>query len=238
MEFGACPVARHEPFVTFSLLVRDPETGQLGGAAATGSLCVGGWVLRGDPASGLSASQGSLPSVMWGIDVLALMTAGVPAPDAVARIVASDPGRGQRQLAALDPSGRSGAFTGEDASAEAGVLQAENMVAAGNMLVSDAVLSSLVSTFSSFEATLVARLFAALRAAADAGGDRRGLRSAAVIVVNSERPPLSLRIDRSDRPLDDLGDLLDEATSGDYARWVGHLPTPTAPHRAKPFEPS
>ena len=48
--------------MTFSILARDPTTGAIGGAAATGSLCVGGWVLRGDLAAGMSASQGAAPS--------------------------------------------------------------------------------------------------------------------------------------------------------------------------------
>ena len=59
--------------MTFSLLARDPATGAIGGAAATGSLCVGGWVLRGSLAGGMSASQGKAPSTFWGEDVLAMM---------------------------------------------------------------------------------------------------------------------------------------------------------------------
>jgi hypothetical protein len=50
--------------VTISILAIDEESGRLGGAAATGSLCVGGWVLRGDPESGMSASQGTAPSTL------------------------------------------------------------------------------------------------------------------------------------------------------------------------------
>ena len=59
--------------MTFSLLAHDHETGTYGGAAATGSLCVGGWVLRGGLDSGLSASQGTAPSTFWGEDVLRAM---------------------------------------------------------------------------------------------------------------------------------------------------------------------
>ncbi len=224
--------------MTFSLLVRDPDSGQLGCAAATGSLCVGGWVLRGDPVSGLSASQGSLPSTMWGTDVLALMARGRAASDAVADIVAADPGREQRQLAALDPSGSSGVFTGEAAIPAAGARQVANMVAAGNMLASGAVLVHLLEGFAEASGPLHDRLLASLQAAAAAGGDRRGLRSAALLVVDRGRPPLTLRIDRSEHPLDDLSVLLGEATTGDYARWVDHLPTRSAPHLAEPFDPS
>ena len=69
--------------MTFSLLARDPETGAIGGAAATGSLCVGGWVLRGNLAGGMSASQGMAPSTFWGEDVLDFMAAGNPAKKAI-----------------------------------------------------------------------------------------------------------------------------------------------------------
>ena len=56
--------------MTYSILARDPETGAFGGAAATGSLCVGGWVLRGRAGVGISASQGASPSTLWGEEAL------------------------------------------------------------------------------------------------------------------------------------------------------------------------
>ncbi|KKM04073.1 hypothetical protein LCGC14_1767880, partial [marine sediment metagenome] len=89
--------------MTFSILARDEKTGMLGGAAATGSLCVGGWVLRGGADRGLSASQGTAPSTLWGEDVLTLMQGGVAAATAVARVTGHDTGAAHRQLAALDP---------------------------------------------------------------------------------------------------------------------------------------
>ena len=160
--------------MTVSILAYDEKSGSYGGAAATGSLCVGGWVLRGDAESGMSASQGSLPSTFWGASVLEAMKAGVPAEDAVRKIIGDDPGRDHRQLAALD--------------------------------------------------------------AADAsGGDSRGLMSAALLVVNSATPPLTLRIDYSETPLGDLRALHGRATSGDYARWTTHVPTLDDPCRSDPF---
>ena len=86
--------------MTFSILAIDRKTGTIGGAAATGSLCVGGWVLRGDPRSGMSASQGAAPSTFWGEDVLFRMAAGETARTAVGAVTASDSGRAFRQLAA------------------------------------------------------------------------------------------------------------------------------------------
>src|SRR6056297_2857268 len=88
--------------MTFSVLARDARSGALGGAAATGSLCVGGWVLRGEIDAGMSASQGAAPSTFWGEDAVAAMRAGATASAAVEAVTAPDGGRAWRQLAALD----------------------------------------------------------------------------------------------------------------------------------------
>ena len=83
--------------MTFSILARGPDTGAIGGAAATGSLCVGGGVLRrslagGSLAGGMSASQGKAPSTFWGEDVLAIMAEGQSAQKAMKSVVTPDPG--------------------------------------------------------------------------------------------------------------------------------------------------
>ena len=113
--------------MTFSILVRDPETGAMGGAAATGNLCVGGWVLRGDVRAGLSASQGKTPSTLWGEDVLDEMRKGLSAENAVANVVSADHGRETRQLLALDHGGRTAAFTGDENVSEVSELIFLNM---------------------------------------------------------------------------------------------------------------
>ena len=83
--------------MTFSILAYDAETGRLGSGAATGSLCVGGWVLRGDLVSGLSASQGTSPSTVWGEAVLHHMRNGMAAREAVTQTVQGDAGKAYRQ---------------------------------------------------------------------------------------------------------------------------------------------
>ncbi|MCR9157584.1 MAG: DUF1028 domain-containing protein [Rhodobacteraceae bacterium] len=221
--------------MTISILAFDEKTGTYGGAATTGSLCVGGWVLRGDAESGLSASQGSLPSTLWGHDVLARMRSGETAEAAVQNVVNVDAGREERQLAALDPTGGTGAFTGANSIQSAGVRQAPGVVVAGNLLTSEAVLDACLNGFLTQTGALDLRLLKALECAADAGGDSRGLLSAAVLVVNAARPPLSLRIDYSEAPLDALAALHHRATTGLYADWANHVPTLSDPERAIPF---
>lgn len=221
--------------MTISILAFDQKTGAYGGAATTGSLCVGGWVLRGDAESGLSASQGSLPSTMWGDDVLALMRTGEPAETAVRRVVDADTGRDERQLSALDPKGGTGTFTGANSIPAAGVRSAPGVVVAGNLLASESVLDACLDAFLTSDGGMDTRLMNALGRAEQVGGDSRGLLSAALLVVGVDRPPLNLRVDYSETPLKALSDLHRRATSGDYARWMGHVPTLSEPERAAPF---
>ncbi len=217
--------------MTYSILARDPATGHLGGAAATGSLCVGGWVLRGDARSGMSASQGASPSTFWGEDVLAAMREGLTAEQAVAQVTGRDPGREARQLSALDLSRTGAAFTGRENTPEMGSVAGANLIAAGNLLQSKAVLDAAADGFASAPGDLPDRLLAALRAGEAAGGDSRGLLSAALLVVGEDIPPLTLRVDFDERPIERLRALLDRSRQGDYARWLHTVPVLADPSR-------
>jgi len=218
--------------MTFSILARDPETGALGGAAATGSLCVGGWVLRGALDAGLSASQGAAPSTFWGEDVLAEMRAGKGAADAVATVTGRDSGRDWRQLSALDRSGQGAGFTGTANTPEMGHRPIPGGVVAGNMLTRLSVLDALADGFATATGPFAARLIAALRAAEAAGSDSRGLLSAALLVLHPDHPPLTLRIDHhASDPVGALADLHARATTGDYADWAARVPTQSDPER-------
>lgn len=223
--------------MTISILAFDEESSAYGGAATTGSLCVGGWVLRGDAESGLSASQGSLPSTFWGTRVLALMKAGKSAADAVDAVTSDDDGRAERQLAALDTAGSTGHFTGGNSVQVAGARGAEHVVVTGNLLSSEKVLDACIDGYLSGTGDLDERLLAALKAASAAGGDSRGLLSAALLIVSRQAPPLTLRIDYSKTPLADLADLHRRATTGMYADWSTRVPTLEDPHRGEPYAP-
>lgn len=217
--------------MTFSILALDRDSGAIGGAAATGSLCVGGWVLRGHPTAGMSASQGASPSTIWGEDMLAEMSSGLPAKTALDKIVSRDPGRSFRQLTGLDLTGRTAAFTGNDNEDDKGAFAFKDGIAAGNMLASAEVLSALAEGFLAASGPFDARLLAGLSAADRAGGDFRGLQSAALLVLHPARAPLTLRVDSSDDPLAALGKLHKKATSGAYADWARQVPTLSDPGR-------
>ncbi|MDC3086942.1 DUF1028 domain-containing protein [Paracoccaceae bacterium] len=211
--------------MTFSILVRDPETGFLGAAAATGNLCVGGWVLRGDARVGLSASQGHMPSTLWGEDVLVAMGRGLNAESAVAEVVNADSERGKRQLLALDRDSDGAIFSGDANLPVVSEFIASNCVVAGNMLANHSVINACHFGFASSHGPLESRLLNALKQAADAGGDVRGLESAAILVVSDEAPPVNLRVDYSNSPLTDLGRLIQRAKGEKYAQWRSTLPT-------------
>lgn len=218
--------------MTFSILAYDAETGRLGSGAATGSLCVGGWVLRGDMVSGLSASQGTSPSTVWGEAVLRHMHNGMAAEDAVAQTVSGDSGKAHRQLAALGPRGGTAAFTGADSVPACGHRKTDTVVVAGNMLTSEDVLDAILDTFLTTKASFHQRILSALQAGETAGSDSRGLMSAAMLVIGRDMPPLTLRVDYSETPLDDLRALHDRATTGAYAEWMQLVPTILNPDRA------
>lgn len=211
--------------MTFSILVRDPETGAMGAAAATGNLCVGGWVLRGDVRAGLSASQGKTPSTLWGEDVLEEMQKGLSAEKAVAAVVSADGGREARQLLALDLGGRSAAFTGDENLPEVSELLFPNIVVGGNKLGDRDVTEACRLGYLNCRGTMAVRLLMALESGASAGGDLRGLQSAAILVVSEQAPPVDLKIDYSETPLGDLGQLVARAESDTYRKWCNTLPT-------------
>ena len=211
--------------MTISILIRDPETGVLGGAAATGNLCVGGWVLRGDVRAGLSASQGKTPSTLWGEDVLDEMRNGRSAVQAVANVVGADRGRATRQLLAIDRNGCAAAFSGRQNDAEVSEIKSPNLVVGGNMLRDRAVTEACRTGFVGSPGPIAARLLVALGHAAAAGGDLRGLQSAAILIMSEKVPPVDLRIDYSETPLEDLGQLVARAQNATYLAWRNTLPT-------------
>lgn len=223
--------------MTFSILARDEKTGVLAGACATGSLCVGGWVLRGQLGAGMVASQGTAPSTLWRDEALQRMGSGDTAENTLNSVCLPDDGRAHRQLAVLDRSGGTSAFTGDASVAWAGHRCMPNLVVAGNMLADAAVLEALADTFLSVTGSLADRLMSALRTADRAGGDSRGLKSAAMLVVSPNAPPLDIRVDYADAPLVALSELMLRTRAHPYAGWLDEVPVQTDPYRSPEAPP-
>lgn len=168
---------------------------------------------------------------MWGEDALIRMQAGDTAEQALAAVTGSDAGRAWRQLAVLDRGGSAACHTGTANTEWRGSVVAPGLVVSGNMLAGPQVLEALHDTFLAEHGSLAERLLAALAAAEAAGGDRRGLQSAALLVVSDDAPPLSLRVDWSENPVAALRDLHTRSHSGDYAAWLPKVPTRNDPER-------
>lgn len=217
--FGATGFVRHErlsggssPVVaTYSICACDLGAGQWGVATQSKFLAVGSVVPWAAPQVGAIATQ-AYANPRYGPDGLELLRSGCSADEVVERLTAADDAREQRQLGVVDAAGRGATFTGTECHAWAGGRVGDGYAAQGNILVSAATVEALADTFvSSAGRPLTERLLDCLAAAQEAGGDRRGQQSAALLVVerNGGYAGLSdtlvdLRIDDHERPVEEL----------------------------------
>ena len=201
--------------MTFSIVARDPETGDLGVAVASKFLAVGAvvpWAIAG---VGAVATQAAA-NVRYGPDGLALLREGRSPDEAVRELTQADDGREHRQLGIVDAQGRSATYTGSGCINWAGGRIAQNVACQGNILTGADVVDALIDTFEAGGAPFPELLLKALKAADVAGGDRRGRESAALLVVRegsgygggSDRW-IELRVDDHPAPVDELGRLLE-----------------------------
>ena len=168
--------------MTFSIVGADPETGDWGVAVASKFPCVGAVVPYARAGVGAIATQ-AWGNTSFGPDGLDLMASGMPAGDALDKVLAADEGREDRQVAFVDASGRAVTFTGERCMEWAGGIAGERFAAQGNILVGEQVIADMATAFTATGGDLCDRLLAALVAGDAAGGDRRGRQSAALLVV-------------------------------------------------------
>ena len=218
--------------MTFSILAYDPLTESYGGASATGNICVGGWVLRGDPLSGVSASQGSEPSTLWGERILRYTGDGLDAKTAIKNTIKKDKGKQRRQLSVIDKKGNGSVFSGNENSSIIDELVSNNLVLSGNILSNKNVLNSMKERYlENQDKSLLYRLYFALQGGNKAGGDKRGIFSASILIVSRNSPPISLRVDYSTNPLKKLKELISKSNTKDYTNWLNSLPVVSDPYK-------
>ncbi len=197
--------------MTYSIVARDPATGELGVAVQTRWFNVGETVPWAEPGVGAVATQ-SFSEKSYGPLGLARMREGASASEALEALLAADPDREVRQVGMVDGSGRSAAFTGARCVAAAGQLTADDLSIQANMMERPTVWPAMGEAYRSTGGDLADRLMAALRAAEAEGGDVRGRQSAALLVVPASGPAWATRYDlrvEDDRaPLDELARLL------------------------------
>jgi uncharacterized Ntn-hydrolase superfamily protein len=181
----ASPVSAGPIAHTFSIVARDPKTGDMGVAVQSHWFSVGSSVTWGEAGVGVVATQ-SFIDPGYGLKGLELMRAGVAAPDALDRLVKADAQREGRQVAFLDGQGRVAAFTGHSAIAAAGHRVGREFSTQANLMANDRVWPAMADAYEKAGGDLADRLLAALEAGQSAGGDIRGRQSAALLVVRAK----------------------------------------------------
>ena len=202
--------AAEAPTGTFSIVAMDPVTGELGVAVQSRAFSVGSAVPWAEAGVGAIATQASTNQA-FGPKGLALLRQGLDSKTVMERLLADDPGRENRQLAVIDTTGTAVNFTGSKCLVWAGGLTGKDFACQGNILVSESVVTSMAGAFEATQGELADRLLAALVAAQAAGGDRRGMQSAALLVVRpSEEYPqyrhryIDLRVEDHPDPINEL----------------------------------
>lgn len=193
--------------MTYSIVARDSETGELGVAVQSRAFNTGAAVPWGAPGVGVVATQ-SYTEQSYGPLGLELLRAGKSPEQALAALVAADDEPQYRQVAVLDADGRVAVHVGEACIPAAGYVTGDGFSAQANMVASERVWEAMAETFASSEGPLVERLLDALDAAEAAGGDWRGRQAAGVLVVAAEgrhwQREVDLRVDDHPEPLAEL----------------------------------
>src|ERR1035438_1617691 len=210
---GAGEVPRR-PVHTYSIVARDPVTGDLGVAVQSHWFSVGSAVPWAEAGVGAVATQ-SFTEPSYGALGLALMKAGKSAPEALKALLAADPDREVRQVAVVDAQGRAAAHTGVKCIQAAGHEVGEGFTVEANLMDKATVWPAMAKAFRSAKGDLADRLLAALRAAQAEGGDIRGRQSAAILIVKGKASGqpwndrlFDLRVEDNPDPLKELGRLI------------------------------
>jgi len=211
--------------MTYSIVARDPGTGHYGVAVASRFFAVGALVphLRGGKCA--VATQ-AFVSPIWGLEAADRLARGEAAADVVTDLVHRDGGQAIRQIHMIDANGQTAAHTGADCVDWCGHMAGDGVSVAGNMLAGEAVVADTLAAYQAhMNLPLAERLMAAMEAGAEAGGDKRGTQSAALVIHRTEDYPwLSLRADDHPDPLAELCRLYDVAFER-FAHVAEALPT-------------
>lgn len=199
---------------TYSIVARDPETGEMGVAVQSHWFSVGSIVSWGEAGVGVVATQ-SFVNPAFGPDGLELLKSGMTAEQVVDKLIENDEGRDVRQLAIIDVNGNVKSYTGKNCIPGAGNILGENYSVQANLMLNDKVPGAMSKAFEESTGPLAERLMAALFAAEEVGGDIRGKQSAAILVVKGkssgkvwEDRMIDLRVEDDPYPLDKLDRLL------------------------------
>lgn len=167
---------------TFSIVAVDPETAEIGVAVQSKIVGVGAVVPFAKAGVGAVATQANANVGYGPLGLLALQS-GMTSEDTIKLLTQNDPLAGVRQVGVISADGKSASFTGKKCFGWAGGITGENYAVQGNILTGEEVAKAMAEAFEQTKGVLAERLIAALKAGQEAGGDRRGRQSAALLVV-------------------------------------------------------
>jgi len=188
---------------TYSILAISPDYRLMGIAVASGSTSVGDRVPHAKLGVGVIATQ-AYTNITYGIKGLELLANGLSPKDVLDRLLMEDLGRELRQVAIMDFNGRKAVFTGVNAPEFRGEIVGEGYVVVGNLLARKEVVKSMAEEFERSSGDLAWRMAKALKAGSECGGDRRGEKSAALIVVSTEKVEVEIKVDKHVNPIGEL----------------------------------
>jgi len=200
--------------MTFSIVARDPQKGELGIAVQSKFLGVGAVVPWAKAGIGAIATQ-SWANTSYGPHGLDLLENGLSADQVLTQLTQNDENRARRQVGIVSVTGKPATYTGEECYPWAGGYIGEHFACQGNILVGEDTVLAMVRTFEETSELLCDRLIAALAAGQEAGGDSRGQQSAALLVVKEKGGYegfndrfIDLRVDDHPHPIDELRRIL------------------------------
>jgi len=189
------------------MVARCPKTFSLGVCTSSAAPAVRSRVPHVETGVGAIATQANT-NILYGINGLKLLKKGLFPQVALKTLLTEDPDRETRQVIIIDKHGRTAAFTGKGTINWKGHITCEDYAVAGNMLVGSRVIEAMAQTFEDSEGKLAERLMKTLEAGQEAGGDKRGKTSAALVVANEEqkgpRSFVDLKVDRHQNPVKEL----------------------------------
>lgn len=199
---------------TYSIVARDPVTGQMGVAVQSHWFAVGTTVPWAEAGVGVVATQ-AIAEVSYGPLGLQALNNGKHPKDALEILLHNDDGRDVRQVSILDAKGEVATHTGINCIAEAGHVIGDQFSVQANMMLKDTVWKAMASAYENSTGNLADRMLAALEAAQNEDGDIRGMQSAAIVIVEGKKSAtpwrqntLELRVEDHPQPLKELRRLI------------------------------
>lgn len=180
----------------------------IGVAVASGSTSVGARVPYIKPAIGVAATQ-AYTNVTYGVEGLKLLAKGASPEEALNKLLAKDPMRQKRQVAIMDFFGKKAFYTGSLVPECRGEIVGENYIVIGNLLKSSQVLVNMAVEFERSSVDLASGMVKALEAGINIGGDKRGEKSAALLIADFRNVLLNVRVDVHENPVQKLSHQLD-----------------------------